>query len=41
MFLALQGVVLLIIGEGGNISITDPVIIAIQNKNVPPLLGWA
>ncbi|WP_456823787.1 sugar ABC transporter permease [Cellulomonas sp. P5_E12] len=41
MFLALQGVVLLIIGSGGNISITDPVIIALQNKNVPPLLGWA
>ena len=41
MFLALQGVVLLIIGSGGNISITDPVIIALQNKNVPPLVGWA
>lgn len=40
-FLALQGVVLLIIGSGGNISINDPVILAIQNKNVPPLLGWA
>lgn len=40
MFLALQGVVLLIIGSGGNISITDPVIIALQNKNVPPLVGW-
>ena len=40
-FLALQGVVLLIIGSGGNISITDPVILALQNKNVPPLLGWA
>jgi D-xylose transport system permease protein len=39
-FLAFQGVVLLIIGGGGNISITSPVIIAIQNKNVPPLLGW-
>ncbi|WP_081680517.1 sugar ABC transporter permease [Cellulomonas sp. URHD0024] len=41
MFLALQGAVLLIIGTGGNISIHDPVIVAIQNKNVPPLLGWA
>ncbi len=41
MFLALQGVVLLIIGSGGNISISDPVIVAIQNKNVPPALGWA
>lgn len=41
MFLALQGAVLLIIGSGGNISISDPVITAIQNKNVPPLIGWA
>lgn len=40
-FLAFQGIVLLIIGAGGNISITDPVIIALQNRNVPPLLGWA
>jgi D-xylose transport system permease protein len=40
-FLAFQGIVLLIIGSGGNVSITDPVILAIQNKNVPPLLGWA
>jgi D-xylose transport system permease protein len=40
LFLALQGVVLLIIGAGGNISINDPVIIAIENKNVPPALGW-
>lgn len=39
-FLALQGVVLLIIGNGGNISVHDPVIVAIQNKNVPPGLGW-
>ncbi len=40
-FLALQGVVLLIIGSGGNISLTNPVILALQNKNVPPLVGWA
>src|SRR5665811_2534707 len=39
-FLAFQGVVLVIIGTRGNISITSPVSIAIQNKNVPPLLGW-
>lgn len=39
-FLAFQGIVLLIIGAGGNVSITDPVIIAIQNKNVPPTVGW-
>ncbi|WP_416220298.1 sugar ABC transporter permease [Frankia sp. Cas4] len=40
-FLALQGVVLLIIGNGGNISIQDKTIIAIANKNLPPVLGWA
>lgn len=40
-FLAFQGIVLLIIGAGGNVPITDPVILAIQNNNVPPLLGWA
>lgn len=40
-FLAFQGIVLLIIGAGGNVSITDPVILALQNENVPPVLGWA
>lgn len=39
-FLAFQGIVLLIIGAGGNVSITDPVILAIQNENVPPAIGW-
>ena len=41
LFLAFQGLVLVIIGEGGNIRITDPVILAIQNSNLSPLLGWA
>ena len=40
LFLAFQGLVLVIIGEGGNIRITDPVILAIQNSNLSPLLGW-
>lgn len=40
-FLAFQGIVLLIIGSGGNISLTDPVVLAIQNKNLPPAVGWA
>ncbi|MEU8901494.1 ABC transporter permease [Nocardia sp. NPDC048505] len=39
-FLALQGVALKIMDNGRNISITDPTIVAIANKNVPPLLGW-
>lgn len=40
MFLALQGLMLLIIGEGGTIGIDDPVILAIQNNNLSPLGGW-
>ena len=40
LFLAFQGLVLVIIGEGGTIRITEPVILAIQNSNLPPLLGW-
>jgi D-xylose transport system permease protein len=39
-FLAFQGTVLLIIGEGGNVPIRDSVILAIENKNLPPLWGW-
>jgi len=39
-FLAFQGVVLLMIGNGGNISITDKVILSLENNNVPPILGW-
>jgi len=40
MFLALQGVMLLIIGEGGTIGINDPTILAIQNNNMTPVAGW-
>jgi len=39
-FLAWQGVVLLLIGEGGNVSIRDNVVNAIANKNLTPVLGW-
>jgi D-xylose transport system permease protein len=39
-FLAFQGVVLVIIGEGGNVPIRNDFILAIANNNVPPLLGW-
>ncbi|WP_330252623.1 ABC transporter permease [Nocardia sp. NBC_00565] len=39
-FLALQGVALKIMDNGRNISIHDETIVAIANKNVPPLLGW-
>ena len=40
-FLAFQGVVLLLIKGGTNISISDEVMVAIANRNLPPLLGWA
>jgi D-xylose transport system permease protein len=39
-FLAFQGTVLLIIGEGGNVPIRDETILAIENKNLAPLWGW-
>jgi len=39
-FLALQGVILLIIGEGGTIGIDDPTILKIMNANMSPLAGW-
>ncbi|TCB97486.1 ABC transporter permease [Micromonospora zingiberis] len=40
-FLAFQGVVLLLMEEGRNISVRDPVLVAIANNNLPPALGWA
>ncbi|MBI1376428.1 MAG: ABC transporter permease [Frankiales bacterium] len=40
MFLALQGAMLIIIGEGGTIGVQDPFILAIMNGNMSPLAGW-
>jgi D-xylose transport system permease protein len=40
-FLAWQGLVLLIVGEGGNIVIQDDLIKGIENKNMPVAWGWA
>ena len=39
-FLGLQGVMLLIIGEGGTIPIQSDVLLAVMNKNMPVWLGW-
>ncbi len=39
-FLALQGAMLVLIGEGGTISFRDPTILAIMNKTLPVWLGW-
>ena len=39
-FLALQGAMLLIIGEGGTIPIRDEAILTVMNDNMPVVLGW-
>ncbi|HEX5541222.1 MAG TPA: ABC transporter permease [Micromonospora sp.] len=39
-FLAFQGVVLLLIEGGTNVSIRNEALLAIANRNLPPLLGW-
>ena len=39
-FLALQGAMLLIIGEGGTIPIRDDAILTVMNDNMPVALGW-
>jgi D-xylose transport system permease protein len=41
MFLALQGVMLLIIGEGGTITLRSDELLAIMNRNMPVWAGWA
>ena len=40
-FLAFQGAVLVIIGEGGNVGVHAPVLVAIANGNLSVWLGWA
>jgi D-xylose transport system permease protein len=39
-FLGLQGVLLLVIGNGGTITVQNSAIVAIMNKNLSPALGW-
>ncbi|MCX4389502.1 ABC transporter permease [Micromonospora peucetia] len=39
-FLAFQGIVLMLMEEGTNISVRDEVLVAIANRNLPPVLGW-
>jgi len=39
-FLAFQGILLLLAGEGGTIQISDPVILAVENSNLTPKQGW-
>jgi D-xylose transport system permease protein len=40
-FLAFQGVALLLLKEGRNVSVREPIIVAIANRNLYPWLGWA
>lgn len=40
MFLGLQGLMLLIIGDGGTIGVADPFILSIMNGNMSPATGW-
>jgi D-xylose transport system permease protein len=39
-FLGLQGILLLIIGEGGTIGFSNSFILALNNDNMPIWLGW-
>ena len=39
-FLAFQGLLLLLVGEGGTIRIEDPVILAVENKNLSVSSSW-
>jgi D-xylose transport system permease protein len=39
-FLALQGVLLTVIGTGGTVPVRDPFVLSVMNDNLSPLLGW-
>ena len=39
-FLAFQGILLLLAGEGGTIRIEDPTILAVENPNMSPTVSW-
>ncbi|MGI3785964.1 MAG: sugar ABC transporter permease, partial [Janthinobacterium lividum] len=39
-FLALQGVLLTVIGTGGTVPVRDPFVLSLMNNNMPPALGW-
>ena len=39
-FLAFQGLLLLLAGEGGTIRMEDPTILSVENSNMSPSLSW-
>ncbi len=41
LFLALQGILLKVIGQGGTIRIQSDTVLAIMSKNLPIWLGWS
>lgn len=41
MFLAFQGILLLLAGEGGTIPISNSTVLAIENSNMKPIISWA
>jgi D-xylose transport system permease protein len=41
LFLGLQGVILVLLGNAGAYRIEDPAVIAIMNKSMPAWAGWA
>jgi len=40
-FLAFQGVLLVLLSGGRNVSIHDPFVLALANRNIPPAPSWA
>ena len=39
-FLAFQGILLLLAGEGGTIRVEDPTILPVENSNMSPTVSW-
>jgi D-xylose transport system permease protein len=39
-FLALQGVLLTVIGTGGTVPVRSPFVLSLMNNNMTPVLGW-
>lgn len=39
-FLAFQGILLLLAGEGGTIRVEDETVLAVQNSNMSPVVSW-
>lgn len=39
-FLAFQGLLLLLAGEGGTIRMEDPTILSVENSNMTPIISW-